>query len=222
MAHPGLSATAKLLLAVLQDHRNARTGQCNPKRKTLALEMGVSISTIRRTLDDLREAGLVRSKRASRTSRYEILKGQNDPSREVKLTLLERSNPPFTGDVSLYEPIEDEPNAACPTVEGFRDAPEDAAAPSPKPPALAVASTASGEATFATVRESLQGLAQAARIPPPDDDLVRRVIAAAPDATGEEISATLVRLWKSGCLAQMRGWGLVLVKLGDCVRQGAA
>jgi hypothetical protein len=98
------------------------------------------------------------------------------------------------------------------------DAPAAAAAPRPKPPA----SEHREDGTFSTVRESLQGLAQEARMPPPDDDLVRRVIAAAEGATGEQIHIALTRLWKSGQLSRMRGWGFILIKLADCARQGVA
>ena len=81
-----LSATAKLLLAQLLDHRNKTTGQCNPRIKTLAEELGVSQSTAGRALRELREARLVKITWSSRSSRYEILFGQIDRSCSVKLT----------------------------------------------------------------------------------------------------------------------------------------
>jgi DNA-binding transcriptional MocR family regulator len=78
LANKRLSMTAKLLLAVLQDHRNNRTGQCNPKRQTLAGELGVSMETITRALKELRLAGFIRAKQAQRTNSYEI-SGSSNP-----------------------------------------------------------------------------------------------------------------------------------------------
>jgi DNA-binding transcriptional ArsR family regulator len=55
----GLSVSAKLLLGLLEWHRNKRTNRCNPKLETLAAEFGVSKRTARRALAELRETGFV-------------------------------------------------------------------------------------------------------------------------------------------------------------------
>ena len=44
---------------VLYSHRNAKTGACYPSLKLLAEETGKSLSTIKRELHNLREAGFI-------------------------------------------------------------------------------------------------------------------------------------------------------------------
>ena len=44
---------------VLYSHRNAKTGACYPSLKLLSEETGKSISTLKRELDKLREAGFI-------------------------------------------------------------------------------------------------------------------------------------------------------------------
>jgi DNA-binding transcriptional MocR family regulator len=67
-----LSATAKLLYAQLYDHRNKRTGQCNPKQSLLARELGISMDTVQRHLSQLRQHGFVVITRGQNGCRYEI------------------------------------------------------------------------------------------------------------------------------------------------------
>jgi DNA-binding transcriptional MocR family regulator len=80
LADKRISVTAKLLLAQLIDHRNKQTGQCNPKRQTLARELGVSVPTIQRALSELIKVEFIRSKKRSRTNFYEFLSDQIDPA----------------------------------------------------------------------------------------------------------------------------------------------
>lgn len=72
-----ISVKARLLLAQLLDHRNKKTGQCNPRRKTLAKELGLSMRTLVRALNELRAAQLIRSKQGQHTAFYEIQECQN-------------------------------------------------------------------------------------------------------------------------------------------------
>ena len=44
---------------VLYSHRNAKTGACYPSLKLLSEETGKSLSTIKRELHNLREAGFI-------------------------------------------------------------------------------------------------------------------------------------------------------------------
>jgi hypothetical protein len=118
LANKEISTTAKLLLALLIDHRNRKTGQCNPRRVKLAAELGVSLATIRRALSELRAVGFITSKRQQYTNNYEIRddrhsskvyssqqKGQNDPFASVsegsKRPLQKGQNDPS---LTLYEP----------------------------------------------------------------------------------------------------------------------
>lgn len=55
-----LSMTARVVGQVLAlDFANERTGQCNPKEKLLCTHLGVSGSTVKRALAELRKAGLL-------------------------------------------------------------------------------------------------------------------------------------------------------------------
>jgi DNA-binding transcriptional MocR family regulator len=96
LADKRISTTAKFVLAQLMDHRNKQTGQCNPRIRKLAEELGISISTAGRALRALREVGLVKVIWRQRASCYEILFGQNDRSCSVKMTDQDSR--------SLYEP----------------------------------------------------------------------------------------------------------------------
>ena len=67
-----LSATARLLLAQLLDHRNKRTGECFPHEATLAQELGVTRLTVIRCLARLKKAGLLDVTRTQRGNRYKF------------------------------------------------------------------------------------------------------------------------------------------------------
>ena len=78
LSNKRISAFARLVLLLLEDHRNKNTGQCNPKRKTLAAELGIEVRKkddlfpITKALIELRKAGLIRSKQERRTNSYEL------------------------------------------------------------------------------------------------------------------------------------------------------
>ena len=67
-----ISATAKLLLAALADHRNKKTGQCNPWQSTLAEELGTSEDIVQRGLQELRKFGFIKMKRGQKGCSYEV------------------------------------------------------------------------------------------------------------------------------------------------------
>jgi hypothetical protein len=50
---------AKLVLLLLANHTNGHTGQCNPSQALLAKECSMGVSTLRRHLADLEEAGFI-------------------------------------------------------------------------------------------------------------------------------------------------------------------
>ncbi|HEY1876924.1 MAG TPA: helix-turn-helix domain-containing protein, partial [Rhizomicrobium sp.] len=107
IANKKLSTTAKLLFALLLDHRNKKTGQCNPSRKILAGELGVSIDVIKRAVGDLIEAGFIQRKRGRHSNWYEIrtfLDGANSPVQMVQIRPSALAYP-------LYEPYRREPTA---------------------------------------------------------------------------------------------------------------
>jgi DNA-binding Lrp family transcriptional regulator len=223
LANANLSLTARILFAQLLDHRNKRTGQCNPTREKLAEELGVSVATIKRAVKELSDANLIRSKKLQYTNSYEIQPGQNDPverSAGSNPTGSPGQDDPAAPPVSLYEPIYGEPIAAAYSeVEGVRAAAarKSIEKPTPKPPARATS-----DPVFLVVREALYALAPLVRLTLPDDELVWRVIEAARGAPGDDIAAALVALYKSDQLRNMRSWGLILLKIGDCARRATA
>jgi DNA-binding transcriptional MocR family regulator len=72
LADKRISATAKLLLAQLLDHRNKKTGQCNPTHDTLAEELGTNVDKVQRAMAELYRFGFVQAKKGQRGCRYEI------------------------------------------------------------------------------------------------------------------------------------------------------
>ena len=67
-----LSAIAREVLGRLYWHRNAKTGQCNPRHTTLARALNCSLSTIQRAIRQLRESGIIRAMKGKRGNQYEI------------------------------------------------------------------------------------------------------------------------------------------------------
>jgi hypothetical protein len=76
LADQRISGNAKLLLALLLDHRNKRTGQCNPWESSLAEELGISRYAVMRGLKELSLAGWIQTKRGQNGNRYEFPKSQ--------------------------------------------------------------------------------------------------------------------------------------------------
>jgi len=65
------------------------------------------------------------------------------------------------------------------------------------------------------MRESLDKLAREIRMPPPDDQIVMRVLDAGCGASAIDIHETLVLLWRRNKFREMRSWGLLPVILAD-------
>lgn len=64
-AMPDLSDAAKLVFIRLVDHRNARTGQCNPSYPTLAHGTGKSRRRVITAIGELEQAGLLTVNRST-------------------------------------------------------------------------------------------------------------------------------------------------------------
>ena len=84
----GICQTAKIVYQRLMSHLNRKTGQCNPKFRTLAKELGLSYSTIQRAIKALRNNGLIRTIRTRASSAFELVglsprPVKNDHSRSV-------------------------------------------------------------------------------------------------------------------------------------------
>ncbi|HEY6371121.1 MAG TPA: helix-turn-helix domain-containing protein [Candidatus Sulfotelmatobacter sp.] len=229
-----LSSGAKQALLGLLSFRNRQTGRCCPKIATLRMRLGgISDATVRRWLRELRLAGIVRASRHRCSNSYDFEFSTNCGKQTVdscgkanrdrsNMTGQDRSN--MSG---ALEPIVLNYVKECGGGDNYEatppplEIPKQRQKPTPKtpverkPPARAQTSEPD-ESETAVVRQSLHALAQQAHLPPPDDGLVRLVIEAARGATGEQINAVLVALWKSGQLAKMRGWGFVPIKIGDC------
>lgn len=67
-----LSLTAKCLLVILADHRNPKTGQCNPKIETLTNELRVTRAGIKRALTELRKHRLIETVKGQRSNSYRV------------------------------------------------------------------------------------------------------------------------------------------------------
>jgi hypothetical protein len=74
LAAEQLSPGAKVVGARIALHHNIKTGQCNPKIKTLVLGTGISESTVRRRIDELEVTGWLRADRTlgRHSNSYEI------------------------------------------------------------------------------------------------------------------------------------------------------
>jgi DNA-binding transcriptional MocR family regulator len=99
LANKSISVAAKLLFAQLCDHRNKRTGRCNPRQGTLALELGISEDTVQRGLCELRDLGFIEMKRERYGCQYEIKIPQNAVSHTAKCGISKPQNavsdPPY-------------------------------------------------------------------------------------------------------------------------------
>jgi hypothetical protein len=107
-----ISATEKLLLAQLLDHRNKRTGQCNPKQERLAQELGIGLATVKRGLSALRKLGFIAIKRTQTCCNYEIQIAQNERSDSSKVGGQIAQNELLDAPYPLYEPYIKEPGAS--------------------------------------------------------------------------------------------------------------
>ena len=112
LADKRISATEKLLLAQLLDHRNKRTDQCNPRQTTLARELGISRHTVERALWKLRELGFLTIKRGQSGYRYEFPSCQNGNSELPKWQVPSCQNGNSDVPSPLYEPYLKEPGGA--------------------------------------------------------------------------------------------------------------
>ena len=63
---PGLTARDKTIWSAMAKHENHSSGQCNPRKSTLASETGYSIATVKRALTSLSGLGLVKVHRGPR------------------------------------------------------------------------------------------------------------------------------------------------------------
>jgi DNA-binding transcriptional ArsR family regulator len=72
LADRNLSNHAKSLLALLDDYRNKKTGQCNPRIDRLASDLSLSRRTIERALSELARWGLVIIRHGQRVSQYAV------------------------------------------------------------------------------------------------------------------------------------------------------
>jgi hypothetical protein len=93
-----LSATARAVYCRLRTYYNRNTGQCNPRRARLATDLGVSESTIKRGLGELRRTGWIVSHRRLRGRSYELLEVASPPRCSPRV--MDDPSPRTTGDPS--------------------------------------------------------------------------------------------------------------------------
>ncbi len=100
-----LSPLAKIVLAILLDCLNARSGRCDPSHATIAARIAADERSVRRAIRELRDGGLVSVKRRRGTALYTInfdrpilsahngaKTGQICPARPDKSVLSDRTN----------------------------------------------------------------------------------------------------------------------------------
>jgi hypothetical protein len=66
------------------------------------------------------------------------------------------------------------------------------------------------------MRESLKELAGYLGLPPPDDEIVRRVLDCGRGASAEQIHASIVAMYKREKFREMRSWGLLPMVVEQC------
>ena len=83
-----ISATAKVVYAVLKCFENDETGRCNPTQTMIAADAGAGIASVKRAIKQLVEVGIIEVDRTPGSSRYtyRIMDGtvQNDTSQTVQ------------------------------------------------------------------------------------------------------------------------------------------
>lgn len=101
---------AKLVLLLLANHTNGHTGQCNPSQGLLAKECCMGLSTLRRHLADLEEAGFISvvhqyAENMKRPNQYIInFQGSSQESTEEQNQAIDHPNrryPPSKSEVPL-------------------------------------------------------------------------------------------------------------------------
>ena len=63
---PGLTARDKTIWSAYAKHENHETGQCNPRKSTVATETGYSVASVKRSISSLSEKGLLKVHRGTR------------------------------------------------------------------------------------------------------------------------------------------------------------
>lgn len=112
------------------------------------------------------------------------------------------SPPPEIDDEENPTPIPPKPTRA----PAARPVP---APPRPKPVARASAPARHKAEDVDLIRDSLRQLAAETGMPPPDDNLIRRVLDAAGGASGDQVHEVLVALYKRNKFRSMYSWGFV-------------
>ena len=63
---PGLTARDKTIWSAYAKHENHETGQCNPRKSTVATETGYSVASVKRSISSLSGKGLLKVHRGTR------------------------------------------------------------------------------------------------------------------------------------------------------------
>jgi hypothetical protein len=206
LADKRISTTAKLLLAVLRDHRNKKTGQCNPRRAILAADLDVCTKTVTRALAQLCEAGYLTIQKGQRGNTYvpciQNPAGAKSPGRKnpagTKSPGARGQNVPAEVPVSLLT----EPDLLNQKGSAAADVTIRAAAATPPPPGVELKTNASA-APPAVAQDEIaplaHAMAQALLKIHPQPGLPRR---AAPEIesilrAADNVGETAERIWNS-------------------------
>ena len=156
-----ISATAMRLLLMLEIHRNKKTGQCNPKVRSLAAELGMGERSVRRDLAELRETGfIVEQKHGQRSDSYVIARVLEWPTlaslkifRQDKFGRVKHDKcGKSDGSPSLYEKKPSEKEASAPAASRDSDCHR------PPKPTAATTATKNSSSNNAT-KNGVHGLA---------------------------------------------------------------
>lgn len=236
-----LSAAAKVVCMELFKYRDLG-GDVTPKLQTLAATLKLPLMNVRRSLAELRNAGLITWKRGRRFNSYTIAQDFHrrllECSRGTFTSVhCEHSQPPYL--LIESEDTESGKAAAISTASSSgRKPPKKAAAAAKNPDAkravvglplprfsnghdrrrngMVVDFSPHTPASVATVRDSLGQLAREIALPAPDDAIVQQVLDAGRGADGAAIHKALVGLFRRGKFKNVQSWGFLPVVLKSC------
>ena len=97
-----ISATAKVVYAVLKCYENEETGRCDPTQTMIADDAGASIISVKRAIKQLVEARIIEVDRTPGSSRYAYRmtdqRRQNGPSQIEQNARIKGTKCPHQGD----------------------------------------------------------------------------------------------------------------------------
>ena len=72
LGRPDVNMTAAGVYDIITSFKNRRTGECFPKRQTIAQRLGLSVRTVSRAIAQLQAAGFLISRKLPLSNAYEV------------------------------------------------------------------------------------------------------------------------------------------------------